>query len=249
MKHLLIGALLAAGTWAWSGSAATRAQVDSAAVSRTVSVSGEGSVTVEPDRAIVRFGIVTQAEEPETARAENATAAGQAMNAVRDLGIPEQQIRVETLRLQPRREYNREKRVYEEHGFEAIRQVVVEVDSLTLLPTLVARVVQQGANRLDGISYDLQDRDAVRNEALEAAATDAREKARLLTETLGAQLGPVRQINERSFDFPRPQPRAFQAEAVAKADAAPEPDAYAGGEIEVTANVQVAFDLIPRGGP
>ena len=246
MKHALMGLLVATGLWGWAGTGA-HAQADTTAP-RTVSVSGEGSATAEPDRATVRFGVVTQADEAEAAREQNAAAASRAMNTVRELGIPERQIQMETLRLQPRREYNREKRTYEERGFEAIRQVVVEVDSLDLLPTLIARVVQQGANRLDGVRYDVQDRDAVRNEALRAAATNARAKAQLLAETLGVRLGAVRQISEQRFDFPQPQFRALQAEAMAKADAEPEPDAYAGGEIEVSADVQVTFDLVPDGG-
>jgi uncharacterized protein YggE len=211
---------------------------------RTVTVQGEGTVTATPDQAVVRFGIVSEAETAEGARSQNATASRNAMNAVRDLGIAEANIQMQGLRLQPRREYDRETRNYEERGFEATRQVVVEVDSLEQLPALVTRVVQQGANRLDGIQYELSDREAVRNDALRAAAEHARAKAALLAETLGAELGEVLQINEQSFDFPRPVFRAEMAMAKASADqAAPEPDAYAAGEIEVSASVQVVFQL------
>lgn len=216
---------------------------DTADTPRTISVSGEGTVSVEPDQATVRFGVVTQDDDAEVAREENAEVASRAMNTIRDLGIAERKIRMETLRLQPRREYNRETRSYDERGYEAVRQVVVEVDDLELLPTLVARIVQQGANRLDGISYGVADREAVRSEALAEAAQQAQAKAQLLAQTLGAQVGPPRQISEQSFDFPRPSFRV-EAAAMAKSDAAPEPDAYAAGEIEVTASVQVTFDLI-----
>ena len=211
---------------------------------RTISVSGEGTINVEPDQATVRFGVVTQDDDAEVAREENAEVASRAMNAIRDLGVAERKIRMETLRLQPRREYNRETRNYEERGYEAVRQVVVELDNLELLPTLVTRIVQQGANRLDGISYDVADRDAVRSEALAEAAQQARAKAQLLAETLDVQVGAPRQISEQSFSFPRPEFRVEQAAAMAKSDAAPEPDAYAAGEIEVTASVQVTFDLV-----
>jgi hypothetical protein len=213
---------------------------------RTIRVSGEGTVRIEPDQATVRFGIVSQDDDAEVAREENAEVAGRAMNTIRDLGIADRKIRMETLRLQPRSEYNRQTRSYEQRGYEAVRQVVVEVDDLTQLPTLVTRIVQQGANRLDGISYDVADRDRVRNEALAEAAQQARTKAQLLAQTLGAQVGPPRQISEQSFDFPRPSFRV-EAAAMAKSDAAPEPDAYAAGEIEVTASVQVTFDLVVGG--
>jgi len=211
---------------------------------RTVTVQGEGTVTAAPDQAMVRFGIVTEAATAEAARAQNARASSTAMNAVRDLGVAEAKVQMQRLQLQPRREYNRETRRYEERGYEATRQVVVELDSLDLLPTLVTRVVQRGANRLDGIQYELSSRDAVRSEALRAAASAAQAKAALLAETLGAQLGDVLQISEQSFDFPQPVYRAQMEMAKTAADQAqPEPDAYAAGEIDVTASVQVTFHL------
>jgi uncharacterized protein YggE len=211
---------------------------------RTVRVTGESSVTAAPDQATVRFGIVSEAETAEAARRRNAEAARRAMNAVRDLAVPEEKMRMESLRLQPRREYNPETRTHEDKGYEATRQVVVELADLEQLPRLVTEVVQQGANRVDGISYGLSDRSSVRNEALRNAARTAREKADLLATTLEATLGPVQQIVEQSFGFDPPTPRVdMQFAKAARDEAAPEPDAYAAGEIEVSATVQVAFVL------
>ena len=211
---------------------------------RTVSVTGEGEVRVEPDEATVRFGVVTQDENPEAARERNAEASSQAMNAVRELGIPEGHIRLEMLRLEPTYEYDEQRRTREIVGYEAIRMVVVELDDLEKLPTLVARVVQQGANRLEGIEYGLQERSQARNEALQEALRDARAKAELMAGTLDEQIGQVLRIEEQNIDFPRPviqtSARAFDK---AESAAAPEPDAYAAGEIEVTANVHVSFAL------
>lgn len=210
---------------------------------RTVTVSGEGIAHVEPDQATVRFGVVTRAEDPEEARRLNAAAASEAMNAVRALGIEERKMRLETLSLQPAREYDAETRRWIALGFEATRQVVVEVDDLEQLPTLVAEVVQKGANRLDGVAYGLQDRTEARNEALTKALNDARGKAQRMAATLGEELDQVLTISEQSFNFPRPMVRGAQLEMAMAKDAAPEPDAYAAGEIEVHAVVQIVFAL------
>lgn len=211
---------------------------------RAVRVSGEATVRVAPDQATVRFGIVSRAETAEDARSQNATAARNAMNAVRELGVPEEKMRMETLQLRPRREYNPETQTHEEKGYEAIRLVVVEVEDLEQLPSLVTRVVQRGANRLEGIEYGLRDRTAARNDALRQAARAARDKAELLATTLGVALGPVQAISEESFGFDAPSARLeMQYAKTAGADAAPEPDAYAAGEIEVRATVQVTFSL------
>jgi len=210
---------------------------------RTISVNGEGFVRAEPDQAMVRFGVVTRAEDPEEARRLNAASSREAMNAVRALGIEDRKMRLETMRLQPAREYDPEMRRYREVGFEAMRQVVVEIDDLETLPTLVAEIIQQGANRLDGIEYQLKDRTTARNEALQKAITDAREKAQLMTAALGEELERVLTIHEQSFSFPQPVFRMAQAEMAMSKDAAPEPEAYAAGEIEVHAVVNVVFAL------
>lgn len=210
----------------------------------TVTVSGQGSATAEPDRAVARFGVVTRAETAEAARSENATAAKNALNAVRALDVPEENLRMETLRLQPRREYDPDTKQYEEKGFEATRQVVVQVDRLDILPRLVARVVQEGANRLEGVEYQLSDRSSIRDEALRKAARAARQKARLLATALDAQLGPVHRIDEQNFGFERPRPEMSVMMKSTRGQAEGEPEAYAAGEIEVSAQVQVVFDLV-----
>lgn len=210
---------------------------------RTVSVSGEGVYRAEPDMAVVRFGVVTRADDPEEARRQNAAAAREAMNVVRELGIEERQIRMEALRLQPRRVFVQETRRWEEQGFEAVREVVVRVHDIDLLPDVVTRVIQRGANRLNQVSYELENREHARNEALRSAVENARGKAELMTSVLGAQLGPIRTISEQQFDFPRPMYRAMEMAAVADSPAAPEPEAFASGEIEVRATVQLTFDI------
>jgi uncharacterized protein YggE len=186
----------------------------------TVSVNGEGVVTVDPDQAIVRFGVTTSHEE--------------------------KNLRVEGLRLQPKQRYNQTTRQYEQIGFEAVREVRVTLDDIDQLPVVVATVIQKGANRLNGIAYDLADRETVRHEALRLAAANARVKARLLAETLGARLGTVRNINEQGVQFPGPQYMMAEADVALRSagSAPPEPDAYASGQIEVRATVSVVFNLL-----
>ena len=209
---------------------------------RRISVSGEGLVRVQPDMATVRFGVVTLADHPQEAQRLNTEAAARAMNAVRALGLEEKNIRLETLRLQPHREWSDEKRRYEEKGFEAVRQVVVQIDDLDKLPELISRVVQEGANRLNEIAYDVKDREVARNEALTEAVNNARDKARLIARTLGEEIGPVEQVNEQSFDYPRPIFRAELQDAAAK-ESLSDADAYAAGEIEVRVGVHTVFTI------
>jgi len=215
--------------------------VSNATSPRTITVSGTGEASAAPDRATVRFAIVSRDMEAQDARQKNAEAARDAMNAVRDLGIDDADIQMESLTLRPRREYNRQTQETEDLGYEATRSIRVEVTDLEQLPTLIARVVDRGANRLGGVQYGLQDRTALRNDALGSAASDARAKAQLLVSALGASLGPVHQVQEQNFSAPQPRfDIRMEASAMKAADGA-EPDAFAAGQIEVEAAIQVTF--------
>lgn len=214
-----------------------------ATAQRQITVSGEGVVEVAPDQAVVQFGITTADPDPEAARARNARASAEAMNRVRALGIDESLLRLETLRIQPQRRYNQQTRNWEEVGFEAIRELRVTVKDLEQLPTLIAELVQGGANRLNGVTYEISDREAVSRTALERAAVNAREKADLLATTLGATLGFPLQISEGGVHIPTPQFKMEEMAMARSADAAPEPEAYASGLLEVRASVSVTFAM------
>lgn len=210
----------------------------------TVSVSGEGIIKVEPDMVSVRFGVVTRDEDPVKARRLNEEAAAKALEAVRNLGVEERKIKVTVLQLNEIREYDRERRRQIPVGFEATRQVVVELDNIDTLPQLIAQVTQHGANRLFGLSYDISNREQARNDALRKAVSNAREKALVITESLDVKLGKVTRVSEERFDFPGPIPvRAMMMEQRDQMLDAGAPEAYAAGEIEVRTNVQVVFTL------
>jgi len=194
--------------------------------------------------ATVWFGVVTDHELPDQARQNNAVASAAAMNAIRDLGVAEEDLKVESLRLAPKREYDPDRRTYKETGFEATRGIIVEVKDLEILPELIAVIVSKGANRVNNIQYGLDDKDAVELEALEKAVDRAREKAEVMTARLGRAVGPVTQINEQGVSVPQPMLRMEAAMDVASTSKSGQPDAFAGGEIEVSASVTVVFMLV-----
>ncbi len=208
---------------------------------RTVTVSAVGTVDVEPDEATVQFAVVTRAATADAARQQNAQAAEQAMDAVRALGIEDRKIQLLNLRLDEEWDYRNNERILK--GYIARRDVKVVIEDLDLVPQLVAEVVQQGANELNGIQYGLQNRDAVEDEALQAAIARAQEKARLMAGALGAELGRVVQVTEGGVQFPQPPPVMFARAEMAMDQSESNPGAYAAGEITVRATVTVTFEL------
>jgi uncharacterized protein YggE len=210
---------------------------------RTVSVSGEGKVAAEPDQATVQFSVVTRHEDPEAARAANAEASALALRQIRDAGVDEEDIEMQHLSLNPAREWDPEKRKHIDVGFEVNRSVSVEVDDLSLVPTLVARIVQSGANRIGGVQYGLSNDGEIRSEALSRAVANARAKARVMVAELGESLGRVISIHEQSVQVPMPVMRSLAMSPSAEKAADPNPEAYAPGSIEVTAQVSATFAI------
>ena len=212
---------------------------------RTITVSGEGIINVVPDMATVRFGIVVQHEDPEEARRINAETARNAMNSIREMGIADSKLSLQTLRLQPVREYDPQTRRQINKGYEATRELIVVIEDLDVLPAIISSIVQKGANRLNGISYGLKDKSAIKDRALVLAVQHAKHKATIMAQSLGVSIGQVLIISEQSFSVPTPvlSMEAAPRMMMAKGDAAPEPEAYAAGEIEVKAVVQVVFEL------
>lgn len=208
---------------------------------RTITVSGVGTVEAEPDEATIQFAVVTRASEPEDARRQNAEAAEQAMNAVRALGIEERKIQLLTLRLDEEWEYRNNERIHK--GYIARRDVRVTIEDLDLVPRLVAEVVQQGANELNGIEYGLQNREAVENDAIREALARAREKAGIMAGALDASLGAVVRVVEGGVHFQPPQPMMYARASMDMAVEESNPGAYAAGEITVRATVSVSFEL------
>ncbi|MGM0704791.1 MAG: SIMPL domain-containing protein [Bacteroidota bacterium] len=217
---------------------------DSTSNARTIQVEGEATVQATPDQATVRFGVVTRADAPEAAREENGETSSAAMEAARAADVPEDQIQMDQLQLRPRRVYDEERRRTVEQGFEAIRTVRVTLNEVDRVPVLVAAVIEAGANRVQSVEYGLQDRTEVRNQALEEAAQNAREKAERLAAALDVQIGAVRSIQEQHFSFPRVS-QVDRARATMMNEAAEDanPEAYAPGTIDVEARVAVVFDL------
>ncbi len=201
----------------------------------TITVSGEGLISVAPDRAVLRLGVTTRAETAAEALREHEADVARVLTRVRRFGIPDRQIQIEALSIHEN---------YGQDGLDgvvAVRVVTVTTDSLRTVPDLVAAVVSEGANRLDGLTYTLRDAQPAQARALDAAVADARAKAERIAQAAGVALGRVVAVQEGAVQMPF-SPGRF-AGLAASADVEAEPGAYSAGSSEVRARVVVQFEI------
>ncbi|HAY37254.1 MAG TPA: SIMPL domain-containing protein [Bacteroidetes bacterium] len=208
-----------------------------------VTVSGEGVISTAPDMATVQFAVVESADNPETARENNASASANALNAVRAMGVEEMDIQMQNLQINPMREYDPDRRTYNETGWEATRNLTVTIRNLDELPDLIASIVTNGANRMNSIQYGLDDRADLELEVLRLAVLRAKAKAETMATALGKEIGGIVTLNEHGTSVPRPVMRLEASFDMASAKGAPEPDAYASGQIEIRTSVTAVYFL------
>jgi uncharacterized protein YggE len=202
---------------------------------RTITVSGEGRVSAEPDMALLRLGVSREARKASDAMRAASEAAAAVLAQVRASGIEARDVQTANVSLSPRWQHdkNNASRII---GYVASNDLTVRVRALETLGALMDAVVSDGANQMNGLSFAIAEPQPLQDEARKSAILDARRKAALLAETAGVSLGPVLTVTEGSAVQP---PVAFARGAVLESSAVP----IAAGELDISARVTVVFAI------
>jgi uncharacterized protein len=212
-----------------------------AAPARTLSVSGQGEVRGEPDRALVTLGVEARNPKMELARGDVTKTVDAVLKLTRDLKIDPKYVHATRINIQPEYNWDNKSRVRTLLGYLVSRQVEVELRNLDQLGTLLERAVDAGVNQVGDPRLDSSRKRELEREALAKAVEDARMNADVVARAAGVRLGTARTISAQSVATP--QPVAYRM--VAMAQAAPEAQStYQSGEMAFNATVQVEFDLV-----
>jgi uncharacterized protein YggE len=197
----LLGSLLL-GYFAFTVSAAAQMQnAKHQDTLRTVSVSGHGQVTVQPDMAVIVLGVQTDAHYANVALAQNNKRMQALISLVKKQGVAAADIQTQAIRLQPR--YSDERRqpgkpTLEVIGYTALNTLELRVRDLPKLGELLNAAVQSGGNTIQGLRFALSDPGPFVDKARVAAISDARHKAEQLAALTSVTLGKVLTLTESS---------------------------------------------------
>lgn len=204
------------------------------AADKLVTVTGEATVAVAPDAAVIRIGVTSQDKTAREASDANAKQMTAVLAAIKGNGIADRDIQTSRLSLQPQYDPNKSGTAHLT-GFQANNQVTVRIRDIDKLPTLLDRAIAAGANEMSGIEFVVSEQSKLLDQARNDAVADAHRKAELYARAAGAKLGHVVAITEEG---PAAPPRPMQA---MRASAAP----IAPGEQMLTAMVTVSYELTP----
>ncbi|HUP22845.1 MAG TPA: SIMPL domain-containing protein [Thermoanaerobaculia bacterium] len=239
-KHASL--LAAAGLLVWTAANAG-AQSPPEGTVASMLVNGSAQLEVEPDEAIVRLGVSFQAPDAAAAQSRVNTTARAILDAVKAKGIAESAIQTSRLDLSPMYENRRsDDGAPTVVGYQASNVVSVTLAELGKLGEVIDAAIGAGANRVEGIAFQLDDDAAATQRALARAIENAKAKASAMASALGLALGPVLEVQEAGAFVSPPtyQPRFARVQAMAMVeDSTP----VSPGTVTVTANVSVRYRL------
>jgi uncharacterized protein YggE len=162
---------------------------------RTISVTGEGSITAANDTARLGFGVEGRGATRPVALRRSSANLRSVLAALRGLGVADRDLRTRGVSVARRRD----RRGRKLPGYIARGGVTAVVRDVTQTGAVVDAAVAAGAASVDGPSFFIDDPQAVLRRALVAAFRDARSKAAALAAEAGLTLGQIISIRESTF--------------------------------------------------
>ncbi len=170
----------------------------------TVSVMGTGSVEAVPDVAYIHFGVQIEDKDPEKAMDNLAERAEKVMDVLKESGIKEEDIKTTNLSLSPIYRWDKEtgKSIldhYRASEYFNVKCVIKDTGKI------VGEVSKNGANIINGISFDVSNRNELKLEAIKDAMKDAKSKAEASLSGSGYKITGIKTISIE-MNTPTPSP-------------------------------------------
>jgi uncharacterized protein len=217
---------------------------------RTIYVSGIGTVKLEPDIAQINIGVRSQSADAGDALEQNNTSAQAVIKVLTDMGVERKDIQTRNFNIyaqQDVRPFIIEETMDEETSIEVEKNgqiyvventVFVILRDLDTLGDILAAVVDQGANTIYGISFDIEDREAAADEARKLAIQDAQAQAEAIAEAAGVKLGVIQSINIESSGGIMPRVE-YAVEAPQESASVP----ISGGTLTIQVNANLSYEI------
>jgi uncharacterized protein YggE len=161
---------------------------------RTISINGVGNVYADPDIAYINIGVHTQNEDPKTALTDNTTQVQDVMEAIKATGVKEEDIQTSNFNIYPSMQYGP---AGETLGtlYMVDNTVYVTIRDLTKIAGMLEAVVSSGANNVNGIQFDITDKEALASEARQKAVENALKQAQDIATAAGVKLDELMYVN------------------------------------------------------
>lgn len=220
--------------------------------SNTITVSGEGEVFAIPDIAQFSFSVIEEAKDVETAQTTATEKADKAIEALKDKGVEEKDIKTTGYNVYPKYEYSRvictefscppSKQTLT--GYEVNHSITVKVRKVDDAGSVIGALGSLNVSNISGISFTIDDEDEIQTEARQKAIDNAEEKAKELAKQLGVKLSKIVSFNENGnggIYYKSAMPLGLGAGM--GGDAMESAPSLPAGENRVVSNVSITYEI------
>lgn len=222
--------------------------------SNTITVSGEGEVSAVPDTATFSVTIQERAKTVAAAQEIATEKSNAVVEYLTEAGIEEKDIQTADYSVYPEYEYSTKACAPNEYcvpgkqvlvGYQVSQTITVKVRDTEQAGDLLTGVGERGASQVSGLSFTIDDEEALQNAARDEAIAKAKEKADNLARALGVDVVRVVGFSENG-SYP-PMPYAYGRGGVAM-DMAANQEAKVSpilptGENKIYSNVTITYEI------
>ncbi len=214
-------------------------------------VDGVGTKDVDADVVIISVAVESREATVAAARAAAATSMNNVLDALRALGVGEDDIVTSSLNIYPNQVWIEVKDDVGTHsepritGYVVNNRVRVTVRDIELADEAVDAAAEIGGDliRINDVSFTVGDPAAHSAEIRRRAVDDARTKAQIYAEAFGVKLGPLVFLQELSGSG-RVSQYAYAMESAAAATPASKTP-IESGNVSLSTTIQVGFSILP----
>ena len=204
----------------------------------SITVTGEATISAEPNQAQIDIGVVTQARTAPEASKENAERVTRVLAELKKLLGKADEIKTSGYALTPNYRYPQGGKP-EIVGYNANNTVRIKTTNLDLVGRLIDSAMQAGANNVNRLMFTLMDEQGAQLEALRAASAKAKTKAEAIAASLGLKIVKIASITEGE----RAVQPVFRQAMAARAEATPAPTPVEPGTVEVRSTVSMTVEV------
>jgi len=202
-----------------------------------INVAGEGRVYVIPDEAVITIGVENIGSDANDVKKKNDVAIDAIIKYLKNTAkLPEKDY--QTKRVSLNRNYDYDKKKY---SYVASQTITVHLKDLTKYDALMMGVVDAGANNIQGVDFRTSKQAQYESEARVLAVQQAKKKADDYAKALNQKAGKAILVTDNTQTY-YPAPMMMR-EQFKSADMAGAKETLAVGEIVVTANVNISYEL------
>lgn len=203
---------------------------------KTVSATGNAAEQYPPDTVVITLAVETESRDVKEAADQNNIKAEKMINGVKKALGQEDTIKTASYAIRPVYEYDSSRRKQYVTGYRAVNQVTVRTKKVKEAGALVDIAVRSGANRVDGVSIELEDYFAACAGLITQASKRALFEAEAAAKAFGEKIKGVRSLTPSCSAESGRQPVYMMQEKEAAAPLEP-------GGVNVRATVNAVFYL------